>query len=131
MDRVVPPIIVVEGFDVTLHSSLEDAERFLEPWWARQHEGAIYDAAGHCLTAEVVTREDELPFPLGTGGREEVRIITETPFVDASEELRLALIGHLRASGVVHDKDSISSLPLSALLDRVSDSRIKMGSDTI
>jgi hypothetical protein len=123
MAEIVLPIIVVEGHDVDLHFTVGDAENALEPWWVKQHEGAIYDATGHRLSAEVVARKGALPFPLGTGPREKVRIITEPPFVDASEELRLALIGHLQASSEVHDKDSLSSMPLSVLLDRVVGSR--------
>lgn len=115
---VMLPIVVVEGYDVSFYSAIEEAEKALEPWWVRQHEGVIYDAVGHRLAATVIAEKDPLPFPLGVGVRERVRIVTEAPLVDA-EELRLALIGHLQASGAVRDKDALLNASLGSLLARM------------
>lgn len=122
MAEILLPIIVVEGHDVDLHFTVEDAEKALEPWWVRQHEGTIYDAAGHRLSVEIVAQKGS-PFPFGTGAHEKIRIVTGTPLVDAREELRRALIQHLLASGEVHGSDSISTMPLSELINLVVDSR--------
>ena len=37
MKIAVPPIFIVEGLDVTVHASIEEAALWLEPWWVEQN----------------------------------------------------------------------------------------------
>lgn len=115
------PIIVVEGFDVSLHSSIEDVEKWLEPWSVRQNESIIYDASGHRLTAIVVV--DKVPHLFGTRLREKTQILTDTPVVDASEELKSALIGHIKALGKIQDSISLEEAPLELLISLIAQSQ--------
>jgi len=113
------PIIVVEGFDVSLHSSISDAENWLEPWWVRQNEGLIYDAGGHRLTTVVL--EIKEPHLFGTKVREKVQILTGASDVDASDELRSALIAHLKAAGKIQDSIALESASLEYLISLSED----------
>lgn len=43
------PIIVAEGLDIKIFQSIEDAERWLEPWWVEEGLGKAYDAQGRLI----------------------------------------------------------------------------------
>lgn len=47
-----PPIFVVEDIDIGIFDSLEDAQRFLEPWSIKARAGKIYDAEGRLIEAK-------------------------------------------------------------------------------
>lgn len=115
------PIIVVEGFDVSLHSSIEEVEKWLEPWWVRQNEGSVYDASGNLLKAIVVV--DKVPQLFGARLHEKTQILRDTPVVDASDELRSALIGHLMASGIIQDSISLEGASLELLISLIAQSQ--------
>jgi hypothetical protein len=104
MNEVLPPIVVVEGFDVIIHSSLADAEQWLEPWWVRGHEGTIYDAIGYRLDAIVEEKSGK------------VAITRPTASVCAAGELRSALVAYLQRSGKSRDETQLLKLPLDVLI---------------
>ena len=56
MKAPTPPIFIVEGLDVTVHRSVEDAQSWLEPWWIKQKEGVAYDAEGRLLHLKISKR---------------------------------------------------------------------------
>jgi len=49
----VPPIFIVEGLDVSVHDSVESAQRWLEPWWVEQKLGKVYDSVGTLLKLKI------------------------------------------------------------------------------
>jgi hypothetical protein len=98
------PILIIEGQDVLAFSSLESAERYLEPWWVNEGRGRVYDARGHRLTTTC------------DGQRVILRIGQTGP--GQEHELRAALRAHFRARGKPTLDDEKLSLPqLIATLD--------------
>lgn len=47
-----PPFVVAEGLDISIFSSLEDAQSWLEPWWVEEKRGRVYDSQGRLLQLE-------------------------------------------------------------------------------
>lgn len=112
-----PPIIIVDGFDVSLHSSIDEAEKWLEPWSVRQSAHKIFDALGHLLSAVVVV--DKAAHLFGTSIHEKVRILMDDPVVDASGELKCALIGHLKASEKVQASTHLERASIEVLISLI------------
>lgn len=110
------PIIVIEGHDVSLYSSIEEVEKWLEPWWIKQNEGSIYDASGHRLTATVLADK------VAGRTREKVQILTDTSAIETSEELRSALVGHLMDINKAQDATLLSRASLESLISLVMSS---------
>ena len=49
MSSPISPIFVVEGLDIGVYATVEDAKLSLEPWWVEQNLGVVYDAEGRLL----------------------------------------------------------------------------------
>jgi len=92
-----PPIFVVEGLDIGIYASAEDAMRDLEPWWVRQKEGLVYDAEGRMLTPEI-------------SGLRVTELIPEDPPAHA-KELEAALRAFLKEIGEAIADDPNCILP--------------------
>jgi len=92
------PILVVEGLDVLAFSSVESAQRHLEPWWIKEDRGRIYDASGHRMTA--VCHGQRVVLSVGDAS------------VAQEEELSAALRAHFRATAkpAFADEKSLSQL---------------------
>lgn len=106
---IIPPIIVVESFDIVIYPSVEAAEASLEA--VDVHDGiyAVYDSAGHLLKlfTEKMVGENKFLFLKWHTAYERV-VIHENPVVeDHMAELRASLIASLtywnkeKAAGLV------------------------------
>lgn len=92
------PIFVVEGLDnVNVFDTVEDAQRFLEPWWVKQKEGAVYDAEGRLLRLDT----DKI--------RVTISIEEEEPM--HANELENILRSYLKAGGEPIGNDVSCNLP--------------------
>ena len=92
----VPPIFVVEGLDVSVHASVEDAALSLEPWWVEQNEGSAYDSEGRLLEFWI--------------DKHNVRISLSEEIPRHASTLRSILLSFLSAVGEPVGGDSDSSL---------------------
>ena len=79
------PIFVIEGLDVSVYSSVDDAQRSLEPWWIKEDRGDVYDAEGRLMQGEA--------------GRIRVTLSLSEEYPAHAEELENALRAYLRAIG--------------------------------
>lgn len=111
MAGIVPPIVVVEGFDVVVHPSLKEAEQWLEPWWVQKNEGVVYDATGNRLGAAVDKKA-------GT-----IKLVRSAADASSEKELKLALIEYLLRSGKSSEESQLQSFPLQRLIQMASTRR--------
>lgn len=116
---VTTPIFTVEGYDVVLYNTVEEAESSLETWWVRQHEGEIYDAQGHRLSATVIPARPRA-MSWFRARREKVKIITDPPFGDGGAELAAALRGYLQNVEKERDKENLQRVSLAELVQQFS-----------
>ncbi|PTU29146.1 hypothetical protein [Stenotrophobium rhamnosiphilum] len=86
-----PPIFVIEDLDVLLFKCVEEAQRFLEPWWVIEKRGVIFDALGVQLSAEI--------------GAENASV-TLKPDSSHASDLEKLLRNHLIALGEISAQDS-------------------------
>jgi hypothetical protein len=89
-----PPILIVEDLDVIAFSSVEAAERYLEPWWVTENCGRIYDASGRRMDATCRGK----------------RVFLDVTSEDKESELSSVLRAHLQAIGNPICKDSTANL---------------------
>jgi hypothetical protein len=102
------PIIAVEGSDLQVFRSIEEAESYLEPVDVIAGEWTIFDATGQVLVASVV------PSP-GMLGVDRVRL--QEGSTRDQLALEKALRGFVRAIG----RETVDPLiPLDALVERVA-----------
>jgi hypothetical protein len=90
------PILVIEGLDVLAFSSIEAAQRHLEPWWVQEERGFVYDASGRRMKA--VCRGQSVILSVDREDR------------TREGELSAALRAHFRATGKPRLADQSSSL---------------------
>jgi hypothetical protein len=90
------PILIIEGLDVLAFSSVQAAQRHLEPWWVKEQRGRVYDATGRSMRA--VCRGQ--------------RVVLSVDCDNAvhEDEVSAALRAHLRAIGKPKLADENSSL---------------------
>jgi hypothetical protein len=113
------PIICVEGNDVAVFASQEDAEGWIEPVFAK--EGDTYDSEGHLLIMGVGFKERNRSF-LGFKWKRayESTIIRENDTtVDCSAELRDRLVAYLIYNGA--HANELQNVPLKELITRVGE----------
>jgi hypothetical protein len=92
-----PPIFILEELDVAVFDSMEDAERFLEPWQIKKGGGRIFDADGRLIRAEV------------SGYRVVLTLAEERP--SHAHELEDVLRRYLKAIGDIAADSSKCDLP--------------------
>jgi len=94
-----PPIACVEGYDIIVFPSVEDAEGFIEP--IDTQCGETYDSDGHLLKMEVgfVERQRRLLWFKWKQTYKSTIISENIPAVDRSEELKKKLTAYLIQKG--------------------------------
>ena len=93
------------GVDLSVHGSMVDAVRAVEPTDVKYDEYVVFDSEGRLLTLSVETE----------GGRERVTLVPSEAVPSHSEEFRRRLVGYLTATG-----DDASTLDKSSLANLIS-----------
>ncbi len=113
-----PPILSIEGNDVIVFATQEDAENFIEPMIVSDGQaGESYDSAGHFLRMEVGIKEHDRSFLGFTWKRQyESTILRESDAgSDYTDELKKKLTAYLANRGVQTNELSNASLSELAL----------------
>lgn len=96
------PIVITDGYDITIHESVEHAVAHIEPADLKSKGIVAYDGEGYLLNLFIVKMERTTPF-LWTKlikRYEIVEIRMHTPRIDYSLELRDKLTGFLAYHGI-------------------------------
>lgn len=112
-----PPIICVDGQDVIVFPSIQDAQLWLEP--VDENQGVLYDSQGHLLRVSVKTIKQKRKFLsfYRTNSYESIIINEVSPTVDCSSELRSALTSYLLWKK--HSEDEMKDDTLADLILKV------------
>jgi hypothetical protein len=103
MAQLEPPIFVVEGLDISVHDTVESAERSLEPWWVNEECGSVFDASGRLIQLKA--------------GKHRVRIESWEEVPAHADELRSFLSDYLKLKG--HPREQSANAELSDLVARL------------
>lgn len=114
-----PPIVVIDGDDIMVHSSVEDAEIDLEPGDVKSGGIEVYDSAGQLLDLSVTLIELKRHFLYfkWTKHYEGVRIKIHEPIVNRVNELRAKLLSFLSSKGMT--EKGLEDTILEELIKRV------------
>ena len=112
---IIAPVIVDENGDVTFFASIEDAERYLEPW-AVEEEFTAYDSEGRLLEIRVERRESSSFFGLSKRVVDHVVIVAVEDQPNHALQLRATLLSFLERTGVSLANSDV--LPLRELVRR-------------
>lgn len=110
-----PPVFVkdMNGCDISVHASVEDARLHIEPTDVENEEYIAYDSEGRLLTLSVVEdKRTRLP----SWGRERVVLDQAEEEPTHEQELRMALLDYLKCSGL--PEKTYQSLPLRDIIER-------------
>ncbi len=112
-----PPILYIEGNDVIVFASQDDAESWIEPWIVKNGQaGDVYDSTGHLLKMEVGVKERDRSFLwLKWKSQYQSIILKENDLTtDYSAELKNRLKAYLVQSGIQENElQNISLMELS------------------
>jgi len=111
-----PPIIIVDGHDVSIYDSVEEAQVQLEAIDVRNGEYRAYDAEGRLLAMDIVAEKKRVLLGLIPTDVELVRMSDGEAAPTHERELRKALIAFLVATGSV--AEVVDALTTSELVER-------------
>lgn len=94
-DEITYPIVVTEGVDVSILSSIEEAQEYLEDRMASGGSCVAFDAEGRALSLEVAGGQDDIRVQVGRS----VRIALAEATATHAEELCRLLRDYLQACG--------------------------------
>ena len=114
-----PPIVVVEGFDISVHPTVRHAEAQTEAVDVRDGIYDVYDSEGYLLEFQVEPVEEERHFWFLKWIVHYDRVILKEhiPKTDRSDELREKLIHYM--SGWRRPKEDPQTLSLPQLIKEV------------
>ena len=112
---IVAPVIVDDHGAVDFFASVEDAERYLEPWAAEQRLTA-YDSEGRLLEIGVERGESSFFFGLSKGMVDYVVLVAVEDEPDHAPQLRATILSLLERTGC--SPANSGKLPLRELVRR-------------
>ena len=113
-----PPILIVESYDISVHPSIEHAERFLEPFDVKNGIYTAYDYEGNLLDLYVTkeTEKSRLFFLKWSTEYEKVNLRDRQPIENRQAELREKLFEYLQYRG---KKPELEQMDFVQLIGRV------------
>src|SRR5918997_3215351 len=103
------PIIVEDNGDVEFFASVEDAERYLEPW-VIEVDFVAYDCDGRLLEFRVERGETPVLFGLSSAAVDYVVIECAEDRPNHAPRLRAVLVGYFERAGIPSGDSDVAPL---------------------
>jgi len=116
-----PPIVIIEGFDISVHPSADQVVKFLEPVDIKNGIYSAYDSDGYLLELSVIKAVKMQHFFLFNwlSYYERVQIQDLNPKINRSDELVEKIIVCLKYKEKA--SENLEGIPLKELIWRLAD----------